>query len=137
METLALILTLAAYAVTDGDTLKSGGVGVRLWGIDAAEMSAPAGPAARAALGRLTGGATLRCEVRDIDRYRRIVARCALPDGRDLACEMVRAGHARDWPRYSGGAYAGCAPLRGSAANGALKSCQNWPVATMQDMPSG
>lgn len=28
----------------------------------------------------------------------------------DPACEMVRQGHATDWPRYSGGHYRGCQP---------------------------
>ncbi len=31
-----------------------------------------------------------------------------LPDGRDVACVMVGLGHARDWPEFSGGRYAGC-----------------------------
>ncbi|MCA0424034.1 MAG: hypothetical protein LCH61_12055 [Proteobacteria bacterium] len=39
---------------------------------------------------------------------RRPVIRCTLPDGRDPACELVRQGHATDWPRYSGGHYRGC-----------------------------
>jgi endonuclease YncB( thermonuclease family) len=108
METLALILTLTAYSVTDGDTLRAGEVRIRLWGIDAPEPGEPGGHAAAAALEALTGGRVLRCEALDRDRWGRVVARCRLPDGRDLACEMVRAGHARDWPRYSGGAYAGC-----------------------------
>lgn len=37
----------------------------------------------------------------------RVVARCRrTSDGRDIAAEMVRQGHAVDWPRYSGGEYA-------------------------------
>jgi len=108
MNTAAAILLLLSYTVTDGDTLRAGDVGIRLWGIDAAEMHDPGGPEAKAALARLTSGAELRCEVKGGDRYGRIVARCDLPDGRDLACAMVAGGWARDWPRYSGGAYAGC-----------------------------
>ena len=34
--------TAAAQTVTDGDTLKQGGVTYRLWGIDAPEASRPA-----------------------------------------------------------------------------------------------
>ena len=37
--------------------------------------------------------------------YDRIVARCYLPDGTDLAAELVRQGLALDWPTFSGGAY--------------------------------
>lgn len=44
----------------------------------------------------------------DTDRYGRTVAQCWLPDGRDLACEMVKAGWAVDMPRYSKGAYRRC-----------------------------
>ena len=37
----------------------------------------------------------------------RPVVRCEA-EGRDIACEMVRMGHATDWPLYSKGAYARC-----------------------------
>jgi len=56
----------------------------------------------------LTAGQELRCEEMDRDRYDRVVARCTLPDGRDIACEMVKMGAAWDWPKYSGGYYAPC-----------------------------
>ena len=32
--------------------------------------------------------------------YTRIVARCSLPDGRDLACATIAAGAAARWDRY-------------------------------------
>lgn len=35
----------------------------------------------------------------------RAVAICYLPDGRDLAAELVRMGLAIDWPKFSGGRY--------------------------------
>lgn len=108
MNTAAALLILLSYTVVDGDTLRANGVGIRLWGIDAPERKEAGGPEAMAAMERLTAGAELRCEVKDVDPYRRIVARCDLPDGRDLACALVAGGWARDWPKYSGGAYAGC-----------------------------
>ncbi len=108
MTPAAAMLILLSYTVTDGDTLRADGVGIRLWGIDAPEPDEPGGPEARAALQAFTAGAELRCEVKGTDRYRRIVARCDLPYGRDLACVLVAGGWAQDWPRYSGGAYAGC-----------------------------
>ncbi|SIO36146.1 nuclease homologue [Rhodovulum sp. ES.010] len=112
MSTLAALLMLTAYTIVDGDTLSAGDTGIRLWGIDAPERGEDGAAAATAALADLAGAGPLRCEVKDVDPYRRIVARCVTPDGRDLACELVAQGHARDWPRYSGGAYAGCDPGR-------------------------
>jgi endonuclease YncB( thermonuclease family) len=47
----------------------------------------------------------LTCSKKDVDRYRRFVGQCLLPDGRDIACEQVKAGHAVDWPKYSRGHY--------------------------------
>jgi len=37
--------------------------------------------------------------------YDRVVAECFLPDGRDLAAELVRVGMALDWSKFSGGKY--------------------------------
>lgn len=102
------LLILLSFTITDGDTIRAGDVRVRLWGIDAPEMSEAGGQAAKQHLRRITAGQELRCEVVDVDRYGRLVGRCELPGGRDVACEMVADGHARDWPKYSGGYYAGC-----------------------------
>ena len=42
---------------------------------------------------------TLAC--RPVDRnYRRVVARCTLPDGRSLSCAILAAGAATRWDRY-------------------------------------
>jgi endonuclease YncB( thermonuclease family) len=35
----------------------------------------------------------------------RCAAQCFLPDGRDLAAELVRLGLALDWAKFSGGQY--------------------------------
>lgn len=103
---MALLLTGAEPV--DGDTLRQGDLRVRLFGIDAPERSDPLGPAATRALRALIAGQTLTCDNMGTDRYGRTVARCDLPDGRDVACELVAMGMARDWPRYSNGVYAGC-----------------------------
>jgi endonuclease YncB( thermonuclease family) len=105
---IGTLLILSTISVTDGDTLRSGDLRVRLWGIDAPEMDEHGGSAATEALRGIISGQDLTCQVTGTDRYRRIVARCELPDGRDIACEMVAAGMARDWPRYSNGAYRDC-----------------------------
>lgn len=98
--------------VIDGDTLAVGRVRVRLWGIDAAEHAAPGGPEATAALRRLVKGQLVTCAParHPRDRYGRTVARCATRDTPDLACALVAAGRAGDWPRYSGGFYRRCRP---------------------------
>jgi endonuclease YncB( thermonuclease family) len=111
----ALLIAASAFAVgpasraIDGDTFEAAsGEVVRLWGIDAPERGEAGADAATAALaGLLARGAT--CQRRGTDRYGRTVARCTGPAG-DIACALVAAGHATDWPRYSGGHYASCAP---------------------------
>lgn len=108
MTPLALALALSGLLATDGDTMRAGDLRIRIWGIDAPERGEPGYRASTEALRSLITGRTLQCEAVDIDRYGRTVARCTLPDGRDLACALVAMGAADDWPRYSGGAYAGC-----------------------------
>lgn len=89
--------------VTDGDTFRcSDGVRVRLSSIDTPEMPgscrpgracAPGDPyAAKAALQRLIGGRTVRCEPVGMT-YNRVAAWCSA-NGVDLSCAMVRSGHA-------------------------------------------
>ncbi len=94
----------AAY-VTDGDTIVINKTQVRLFGIDAPELDHPYGQKAKWAMVKLCKGHKIRAEVTDKDAYGRIVARCYLPDGRDLSAELVKQGLAIDWPKYSGGVY--------------------------------
>lgn len=105
---LSTIILSAGIHVHDGDTIGRGPDRVRLWGIDAPELREPGGTASRDHLRRLIAGQPLTCEMLYRDRHGRRVMRCDLPDGTDLACALVAARHARDWPRYSKGAYAGC-----------------------------
>jgi endonuclease YncB( thermonuclease family) len=91
--------------VIDGDTITIRGASIRLGGIDAPEMDHPYGRKARSTLVMLCKGQVVRAEIHEHDVHGRLVGRCYLPDGRDVAAEMVRTGHAIDWPRYSGGRY--------------------------------
>ena len=100
-------ITFSDYSVTDGDTILAKDTRVRLFGIDAPELDEQGGGAQRF-LEAFTDGRTIRCHVVDTDRYGRIVGRCYVGD-MDLSCAMVASGHARDWPRYSGGLYQSCA----------------------------
>ena len=54
---------------------------------------------------RLCHGQTIRAEFHGNLSHDRSVATCYLPDGRDLAAEMVKLGLAIDWPKYSSGKY--------------------------------
>jgi len=90
-------------------------VRVRLCGIDAPELRRPGGREAQLFLDSLTRrkvttciavGEGTPCDGRSAQRNRdRVVAQC-FTDGRDLACELVKNGHARDWQKYSGDHYA-------------------------------
>ena len=107
--------TIAGRAkVIDGDSLEVAGARIRLFGIDAPEahqqcrdargLDYPCGRAAARALAALAG-ARVSCTLLTHDRYERDVATC-MANGRDLGDAMVRAGHALDYARHSGGRYA-------------------------------
>lgn len=104
---LCILSICTALYVVDGDTIH-GPDKVRIWGLDAAEMRDPGGPAARRGMQALTSGQRVECVGKYRDRYGRLVAQCFLPDGSDLACEMIRHGHAVEYRRYSGGFYRDC-----------------------------
>lgn len=113
MITLALaasaLILCADPNVRDGDTIRcDGNIKIRLWGVDAPELNTDAGPASRRALANITSGQTLVCRKRG-KSFDRLVAQCWIGN-RDVAGEMVRAGHARDWPKFSHGWYSKDAP---------------------------
>jgi endonuclease YncB( thermonuclease family) len=90
--------------ITDGDTLTllvgQRQVRVRLAQIDAPESNQPYGKKAKAALSALAFGRRAHVEVVDIDRYGRTVGEVFV-DGIDVNREMVRAGHAWAYTKYS------------------------------------
>lgn len=91
--------------IVDGDTIVVRKTQIRLFGIDAPELNHPYGQKAKWALVSLCKGHEVRAEVTEQDKYGRTVAKCSLVDGRDLSAEMVRAGLAIDWAKFSGGQY--------------------------------
>jgi endonuclease YncB( thermonuclease family) len=100
--------------VVDGDTLRMGETRIRLWGIDAPERNQTCegkdgqtyecGRDSAAVMLELARDRTVECEVRDHDRYRRVVAVCRTESG-EINAAIVRRGWAVDWPRYSRGRY--------------------------------
>jgi len=103
-------MTARVERVLDGDTFVLEGVApkIRIWGLDAPERDMIGGAAATKALSSLINGVLLRCDVREIDRYRRTVGQCFLPDGRDVAVVMISSGTAKEYCRYSTGSYSTC-----------------------------
>ena len=90
--------------VIDGDTIEIAGTRIRLDGIDAPESDQPCtdpqgkpwqcGRAATRELRAHIRSRELTCNARAFDRYRRVLAVCALPDGSDINAWMVRQGWA-------------------------------------------
>ncbi|KAF0675418.1 thermonuclease family protein [Profundibacterium mesophilum] len=96
--------------VVDGDTIAVGQENVRLLGIDAVEKdqtcraadggSYPCGVYVTDWLRARAEGRRAVCEVEERDRYGRHVALCRI-DGDDIAAELVEAGLATAYRRYS------------------------------------
>jgi endonuclease YncB( thermonuclease family) len=94
-----------AGEVHSGDTFALGDARIRLWSLDAPELDQPGELLARDRLADIIEGRSLICGRLGAD-HGRVVARCVTDMGRDPAREMVRAGMAQDWPRFSRGEYA-------------------------------
>ena len=113
---LAVAVTCTAPHIADGDTITCAGVRVRLFGINAPELSHPdlriaeesGGREASARLLALTRGRVTCTEAgNQYDRYGRMVAKCSTAQTPDLGAEMVREGLACQWIRYSRHEYDG------------------------------
>ena len=96
--------TAECIGALDGDTISVLLVGrattVRLEGIDAPEKGQPFSKAAKSHLASLAKGRTLTVHYRGRDRWDRVIGR-AFVEGRDLSREMVAAGLAWHYLRYS------------------------------------
>jgi endonuclease YncB( thermonuclease family) len=119
MKTLArlcLVIVVAAVlgaesfsgkvvGITDGDTIRvvRGGKAepVRLHGVDCPETRQAFGTRARQFTSRLAFGKQVTVQVRDVDRYGRIVGEVLLSGGRSLNRELVTAGLAWWYRRYA------------------------------------
>jgi endonuclease YncB( thermonuclease family) len=95
--------------IVDGDSLYLVGVKpqIRLWGVDAPERDEDGFKAATDYLRKIAKDRELECRQVDQDRYRRIVARCFLPDDQEINRMMIESGTAAEYIRYSNGFYGG------------------------------
>jgi micrococcal nuclease len=97
--------------VIDGDTITVDGIHVRLKGVAAPEVAhfgrsgEPGGEEARDFVAKLVDGQTVVCDLSQERTWGRRVGWC-YRNGQDVAEALIRAGLARDRPRYSGGRYA-------------------------------
>ena len=97
--------------VTDGDSLRSGKLRIRLFGVDAPEKKQKCtnvdaqqwdcGIAAQKALKQLVESVSqISCDLMDVDRYSRLVMRCYAGE-KDVAATLVRKGLALAYRQYS------------------------------------
>ena len=91
--------------VIDGDTIAIGKQKIRLAGIDAPELNKPYGKRAKWALVELCKGQNITAKLTGETSYDRVVAKCFLDDGRDLAAEMVKLELALDTPHFPNADY--------------------------------
>jgi len=102
--------------VIDGDGFILDGREIRIWGIDAPELTQecvgraggviPCGKHAKRFLGQILADSAPVCETVTHDQYGRHISRCQV-NGQDLGALMVSSGWALDFERFSHGAYAG------------------------------
>ncbi len=97
--------TYKVVGVSDGDTITVLHDGkaerIRLHGIDCPEKRQAFGNRAKQFTSTLVFGTTVTVQVMDRDRYGRTVGVVLLPDGRSLNHELVRAGLAWMYRRYT------------------------------------
>ncbi len=104
-QALAADFTGRVVGVSDGDTItvlhNGNGERIRLHGIDCPEKRQAFGNRAKQFTSNLVFAKTVTVQALDRDRYGRTVAEVLLPDGRSLNRELVRAGLAWMYRRYT------------------------------------
>lgn len=95
----------ATTVVRDGDTIELGDLPIRLQGVAAPELDSRLGGTAGEAMRVMVLGKQVRCELDGSRTHERCVGICYL-GGQDIGEELIRAGLARDCPRFSEGRYA-------------------------------
>ena len=123
-------------SVIDGDTIEIHGQRIRLFGIDAPEggqlcddaqgKAYRCGQAAALALADKIGSATVQCEPRDTDRYKRAVAICRAGE-LELNRWLVSEGLAIEYQKYSGGRYRDAEDDAKAAKRGLWAGTFEWP----------
>ena len=102
---LATSFTGKVVQASDGDTILVMREGraekVRLAGIDCPELNQPYGQAAKRFVLQVAAQQTVTVQAVTTDRYGRTVGEVVLPDGRSLNQEVVRAGYAWWYRKYS------------------------------------
>ncbi len=104
-QTLAADFTGRVVGISDGDTItvlhNGKGERIRLHGIDCPEKRQAFGNRAKQFTSNLVFAKTVTVQAVDRDRYGRTVGVVLLPDGRSLNHELVRAGLAWMYRRYT------------------------------------
>lgn len=98
-------ITGKVVAIADGDTFtllqNNRQIRIRIDAIDAPEKGMPYAKSSKKYLAALCFGKSVTVKPVKTDRYGRTVARITLPDGKDVSTEMIRAGYAWHYKKYS------------------------------------
>ena len=105
-DTFTLVLTGKVIKIVDGDTYDillddNTTKRIRMDGIDAPERGMPFFKVSKDYLGSLCFGKMVRIEQTTMDQYGRTVARSYQTDNRELGLQMIQAGYAWHFKRYS------------------------------------
>lgn len=103
---LALTTTYSkVIAIADGDTFTvikdNKTIRVRIDAIDAPEKGMPYCNVSKKYLATMCFGKMVKLTTLKTDRYGRSIARIVLPDGKDVSTEMIKAGLAWHYKKYS------------------------------------
>ncbi|MGR3713631.1 MAG: thermonuclease family protein [Shimia sp.] len=110
MQKLILAIALMASPVAadvyvrDADTIVVDGTPVRFQGVDAPELKTRAGQDAKRWMVNYLRGAKVNCELTGERSYDRYIGVCYVGK-QDIGAAVIKAGHALDCQRYSGGRY--------------------------------